>query len=82
MQGSADRRRGQLATPRRNKFFHGKMMDVYQFELETAYEIGLRRLSNRLVTGFGVVSGLEHRPGGQATVDQGRPGPGDRRLGP
>src|SRR5438045_1404529 len=59
MQGSADRRRGQLVTPRRNKFFHGKMMDVYQFELETAYEIGLRRLSNRLVTGFGVVCGLD-----------------------
>jgi hypothetical protein len=59
MQGSADQRRGQLATPRRNKFFHGKMMDVYQFELETAYEIGLRRLSNRLVTGFGVVCGLD-----------------------
>ncbi|GGN58743.1 hypothetical protein GCM10010112_12760 [Actinoplanes lobatus] len=48
-----------LDTPRRNNFFHGKMMDVYHFELETAYGIGLRRLLNRLVHGAGVVCGLD-----------------------
>jgi len=58
MQGTAGRR-GELSTPRRNKFFHGKLMDVHQFELETEYEMGLRRLTNRLVTGFGVVGGLD-----------------------
>ena len=42
MQGSADRRRGQLATPRRNNFFHGKMMDVYQFELDSLDEFYAR----------------------------------------
>ncbi|GGO94443.1 hypothetical protein [Wenjunlia tyrosinilytica] len=52
-------RPGGLATPRRNRFFHGKMMDVYQFELETAYGIGMRRMLNRLVTGSGVICGLD-----------------------
>jgi hypothetical protein len=51
--------RGGLATPRRNRFFHGKMMDVYQFELETGYAISMRRLLNRLVAGDGVVCGLD-----------------------
>jgi hypothetical protein len=51
--------RGGLATPRRNRFFHGKMMDVYHFELETAYGIAMRRLLNRTVTGDGVVCGLD-----------------------
>jgi hypothetical protein len=55
---AAARRTG-LSTPRRNRFFHGKMMDVYQFELETAYGIEMRRLLNRLVTGDGVVCGLD-----------------------
>jgi hypothetical protein len=56
--GGADWR-GRLATPRRNRFFHGKMMDVYQFELETGYVISMRRLLNRLVVGDGVVCGLD-----------------------
>ncbi len=51
--------RGRLRTPRRNHFFHGKMMDVYHFELETDYIIAMRRLLNRLVTGYGVVCGLD-----------------------
>jgi hypothetical protein len=51
--------RGRLAMPRRNRFFHGKMMDVYQFELETGYAISMRRLLNRLVVGDGVVCGLD-----------------------
>ncbi|MCG5212179.1 hypothetical protein [Streptosporangium sp. KLBMP 9127] len=51
--------RGGLATPRRNRFFHGKMMDVYHFEMETAYGIAMRRMLNRLVSGGGVVCGLD-----------------------
>jgi hypothetical protein len=50
---------GGLKTPRRNRFFHGKMMDVYHFEMETGYGIGMRRLLNRLVSGYGVVCGLD-----------------------
>lgn len=52
-------RRGGLSSPRRNRFFHGKMMDVHHFEMETAYGIDMRRLLNRLVTGSGVVCGLD-----------------------
>lgn len=52
-------REGGLATPQRNRFFHGKMMDVYHFELETAYGIGMRRILNRMVIGRGVVCGLD-----------------------
>ncbi len=53
-----ERRRG-LVTPRRNRFFHGKMMDTYHFEMETAYGITMRRQLNRLVVGEGVVCGLD-----------------------
>jgi hypothetical protein len=61
----SSRRRGGggLATPRRNRFFYGKMMDVHQFELETAYGIDMRRLFNRLAVGRGVVCGLDVVPG-------------------
>lgn len=55
---SVPRRTG-LSTPRRNRYFHGKMMDVAHFELETAYGIDMRRLVNRLVIGDGVVCGLD-----------------------
>ena len=56
-------RRTGLSAPRRNRFFHGKMMDVHHFELETDYGIGMRRLLNRLVTGSGVVCGLDVEAG-------------------
>jgi hypothetical protein len=35
------------------------MMDVYHFEMETAYGIGMRRLLNRVVVGRGVICGLD-----------------------
>jgi hypothetical protein len=50
---------GGLTTPRRNRFFHGKMMDVYHFEMETGYGISMRRTLNRLVAGYGVLCGLD-----------------------
>lgn len=52
-------RHGWLSSAIRNRFFHGKMMDVHHFEMETAYGIDMRRLLNRLVTGSGVVCGLD-----------------------
>lgn len=47
-----------LQAPKRNHYFHGKLLDVYHFELETAYLNFKRRMLNRLVTGYGVVCGL------------------------
>lgn len=48
-----------LNTPERNNFFYGKLMDVAQFERETAYFKEMRCLINRLVLGSGVVRGLD-----------------------
>lgn len=51
-------RRAGLETPQRNNYFYGQLLGVHNFELETGYSIGQRRLINRLVLGFGVVCGL------------------------
>lgn len=48
-----------LQTPVRNRYFYGKMMDVYHFDLETRYQNSKRRLLNRLISGYGVVCGLD-----------------------
>src|SRR6187549_4001822 len=45
--------------PKRNRYFYGKMMDSYHFELETNYHNAKRWLTNRLVSGYGVVCGLD-----------------------
>ena len=42
----------------RNRFFYGKLMDVYHFDLEQSYFNEKRWLLNRLVTGYGVICGL------------------------
>jgi hypothetical protein len=47
-----------LHTPLRNRYFYGQLLGVENFELETSYAIGQRRLLNRLVLGCGVVCGL------------------------
>lgn len=47
-----------LKTPKRNRFFHGKLLDVYHLELEQEYFNSKRWLLNRLVTGPGTVCGL------------------------
>jgi hypothetical protein len=52
-----------LKTPERNRYFPGKMLDVYHFELETGYLNAKRHLLNRLVSGYGVICGLDVRPG-------------------
>lgn len=48
-----------LQTPERNNYFFGKLLDVFHFQLETAYHNGMRHLHNRLVSGYGVVCGLD-----------------------
>jgi hypothetical protein len=45
--------------PVRNRYFYGKLLDVYHFKLEQDYLNGKRWLLNRLVSGYGVVCGLD-----------------------
>jgi hypothetical protein len=48
-----------LKTPVRNLYFYGKLLGVYQLELEQEYFNSKRSLMNRLVAGPGVVCGLD-----------------------
>jgi hypothetical protein len=50
--------RTDLKAPARNRYFYGKLLDVYHFELETEYLNAHRHRLNRLVAGYGVVAGL------------------------
>jgi hypothetical protein len=43
----------------RNNYFHGKLLDVFHLELEQKYFNSKRWLLNRLVSGSGVVCGLD-----------------------
>lgn len=52
-----------LQTAVRNRYFYGKLLDVYHFELETNYLNDKRWLLNRLVFGYGVVCGLDVKCG-------------------
>ncbi len=47
-----------LCPPVRNRYFYGKLLDVFHFELEQDYFNTKRWLLNRLVAGYGVVCGL------------------------
>jgi len=47
-----------LCPPVRNRYFYGKLLDVFHFELEQSYFNEKRWLLNRLVSGYGVVCGL------------------------
>jgi hypothetical protein len=47
-----------LCPPVRNRYFYGKLLDVGQFDLEQSYLNGKRWMLNRLVSGYGVVCGL------------------------
>jgi hypothetical protein len=49
---------GTLQRPVRNRYFFGKKLDVQHFELEQSYFNAKRWLLNRLVSGVGVVCGL------------------------
>lgn len=48
-----------LDSYKRNRFFYGKLLDAYHFKLETDYVNAKRWLLNRLVSGYGVVCGLD-----------------------
>lgn len=50
-------------TPIRNRYFYGKLLDVYHCELETNYLNAKRWLLNRVLIGSGVVCGLDVEPG-------------------
>jgi hypothetical protein len=52
-----------LNTPVRNHYYYGKLLDADHFELETNYGNAKRWLLNRLVTGHGVVCGLNVKTG-------------------
>jgi hypothetical protein len=45
----------------RNRYFYGKLLDVHHLEMEQDYHNGKRWLLNRLVTGAGVLCGLDIR---------------------
>jgi hypothetical protein len=51
-----------LRTFERNRYFHGKLLDVFHFELEQNYLNGKRWLLNRLISGYGVLCGLDVQP--------------------
>jgi hypothetical protein len=52
-----------LESPKRNRFYYGKLMDAHHFRLETDYLNEKRWFLNRLVSGYGVVCGLNILPG-------------------
>src|SRR5690242_5416106 len=56
-----------LTTPARNRYFYGKLLDAYHFELEQAYFNRHRWLLNRLTLGHGVVCGLGIAPVGDGS---------------
>ncbi|HEV7475355.1 MAG TPA: hypothetical protein VGN90_14975 [Pyrinomonadaceae bacterium] len=56
-------RKTDLQTAVRNRYFYGKLLDVYHFELETNYLNAKRWLLNRLVFGYGVACGLDVKVG-------------------
>lgn len=51
-----------LATPARNKYFYGKLMDAFHFDLEQKYGNRKRWLLSRLGLGHGVLCGLQVAP--------------------
>lgn len=53
-----DRCGEELRTFVRNRYFYGKLLDVHHFEAEQSYFNQKRWLLNRVVSGYGVVCGL------------------------
>lgn len=47
-----------ICAPVRNRYFYGKLLDVFHFEMEQNYFNEKRHLLNRLISGYGVVCGL------------------------
>jgi hypothetical protein len=55
----------QLAAPRRNRYFYGKLLDELHLTMEQDYLNGKRWMLNRLSLGTGVLSGLDVTPDGK-----------------
>lgn len=53
---------GQLATPNRNRYFYGKLLDEFHLSMEQEYFNRKRWLLNRLALGSGVLCGLSVAP--------------------
>jgi hypothetical protein len=51
-----------LATPQRNNYFYGKLMDARHFQMEQSYGDRKRWLLNRLGLGEGILCGLDMTP--------------------
>lgn len=52
-----------VCPPVRNRYYYGKLLDVFHFELEQRYFLNKRWLLNRLVSGYGVICGLNVKLG-------------------
>src|SRR4029079_915508 len=59
---SHEMKKHSLQTFVRNRYLYGKLLDVFHFELEQDYLNGKRWLLNRLVSGYGVLCGLDVQP--------------------
>ena len=59
MDGIVRQRIDELASPRRNHFFYGKLLDELHLRMEQDYFNGKRWMLNRLGLGHGVLCGLE-----------------------
>lgn len=70
-----------LRAPVRNRYFYGKLLDAYHFQLETDYANSKRWLINRLVLGYGVVCGLDVRAGPEPNQIRIMPGVAIDKLG-
>lgn len=53
---------GGLVSPTRNRYFQGKLLDAWHFELEQTYFNRKRQLLNRVALGSGVMCGLHVAP--------------------
>ena len=73
--------RGSIHTFVRNRYFYGKLLDVFHFELEQNYLNGKRWLLNRMVIGYGVLCGLDVRPAPQGRAVVVTPGAAIDRCG-
>lgn len=49
----------EVNSPVRNRYFYGKLLDVFHFEMEQNYFNTKRWLLNRVVTGYGVICGMQ-----------------------
>lgn len=71
---AAGTRPAAVEAPLRNHYFHGRLMNVPTFELETEYFLRRSRLLTRLAMGYGVVCGLDIAVAGDGDSIRVQPG--------